>query len=162
MVVKCFYCESLLHVDENRIPGDQNVRVLCPKCGKEGLIQKEENPLGSIADQIPVIEPGGPNLTQEIPMTEKKMDQSSSKKSASGKAGELTLPEDAFNNFRFPAEMGAPNQKKSFWSSRTALIAFVAVSILVVVFFAALVNIILPGLPPAGVEQVTSSDATAH
>jgi predicted Zn finger-like uncharacterized protein len=162
MVVKCFYCESLLHVDENRIPGDQDVRVRCPKCGKEGLIQKAENPLGSIADHSPVIEPSGPSLTEQSPMTEKKMDQSSSKRSASGKAGELTLPEDAFNNFRFPAETGAPNQKKSFWSSRSALIAFVAVSVLVVIFFAALVNIILPGLPPAGVEQVTSSDASAH
>ena len=162
MVVKCFYCESLLHVDENRIPGDQDVRVRCPKCGKEGLIQKEENPLGSITDDCTVIEPGGPSLTEKIPMIEKKMDQSSSKRSASGKAGELTLPEDAFNNFRFPAETGAPNQKKSFWSSRSTLIAFVAVSVLVVIFFAALVNIILPGLPPAGVEQVTSSDASAH
>jgi predicted Zn finger-like uncharacterized protein len=162
MVVKCFYCESLLHVDENRISGDQDVRVRCPKCGKEGLIPKQENPLGSIADHSSVIEPGGKNLTEKSPITEKKMDQPPSKRSVSGKAGELTLPEDAFKNFRFPAEMGAPKQKKSFWSSRAALIAFVAVSILVVVFFAALVNIILPGLPPSGVEQVTSSDASAH
>jgi predicted Zn finger-like uncharacterized protein len=162
MVVKCFYCESLLHVDENRIPGDQDVRVRCPKCGKEGLIQKEENPLGSITDNSPVIELGGPSLIQQSAVTEKKMDQSSSRRSASGKAGELTLPEDAFKNFRFPAETGAPNQKRSFWSSRSKLIAFVVVSVLVVIFFAALVNIILPGLPPAGVEQVTSSDASAH
>jgi predicted Zn finger-like uncharacterized protein len=162
MVVKCFYCKSLLHVDENRIPGDQDVHVRCPKCGKEGLIQKEENPLGSITDNSLVIEPGGPSLTHQSAVTKQKMDQSSSKRSASGKAGELTLPEDAFKHFRFPAETGAPNEKKSVWSSRSALIAFVVVSVLVVIFFAALVNIILPGLPPAGVEQVTSSDASAH
>ncbi|MGC8603582.1 MAG: MJ0042-type zinc finger domain-containing protein [Desulfomonilaceae bacterium] len=154
MVVKCSNCETLLRIDEDRLPKDKQINIRCPKCGAEGMVGAFQNRLESKT---------GPSEQSRRPESQildnpesQKADQTAIKPTKSEKAGELTIPEDAFKSFRFPAEISSSSRKKLFKKGRASLIAFVIASIIVVVIFAALVNIILPGLPPASVERITT------
>lgn len=161
MVVKCFNCESLLRVKEDRVPENGGVSIRCPKCGSEGSIQKSGNASNpsvsfpnSVVPSASKAFGNNPEPTNEV--------QRLPKGSTKVKAGELTLPEDAFRDFRFPAEIDQMVNRAPSWSFRAKLITFIAASVFVVIFFAALVNIILPGLPPGGIEQVASPPETSR
>ncbi len=154
MVVKCFNCESLLRVNRDKVTEGEQVSVRCPKCGIEGLIGEPRNQKGPNDDFF--LETGSSETKVIETETNLIKDQSSTKTTKQVKAGELTLPEDAFKDFRFPAEIESTGKNTSSWNYRTRLITLLIASILVVFFFASLVNFILPGLPPAGVERVTS------
>lgn len=151
MVVKCFNCQTLLKVEADRVPVGGQVNVRCPKCGSEGIILAPQNPNDPNADLFQQTEAPETKITETE--TDLMKDQPSSKTKAHGNASELTLPEDAFRDFRFPAEIESSVKKGIIVSHRANLITFLIVSILVVALFAALVNIILPGLPPTGVGQ---------
>jgi len=154
MVVKCFNCESLLKVNRDKDVEGEQVSVRCPKCGSEGLIGEPQSPKDPNAALF--LETGVSETKVTVTETNLEKDQSSTKTTKQVKAGELTLPEDAFRDFRFPAEIESTGKNSSSWNHRTKLITLLIASILVVFFFASLVNVILPGLPPAGVERVTS------
>ncbi|MGC8660398.1 MAG: hypothetical protein ACP5U1_15135 [Desulfomonilaceae bacterium] len=147
MVLKCFNCEALLRVDENEMPEGEQINIRCPKCGSEGTI----GATGNLTELD--------SKTIEEPVDQMK-DESLSKPATGVKAGDLTLPEDAFRDFRSPGQVSSSNNKKLFRNGKAGKIIFMIASILVVAIFATLVNLILPGLPPADVEHVTSSQST--
>lgn len=146
MVVKCFNCQTLLKADVDRVPEGGQANVRCPKCGSKGIIlapQSPNDPKTDLFQQTETLE----NKTVETE-TDLMKDQHPSKTKVPAKASELTLPEDAFRDFRFPAEIEPSVKKGIIMSHKANLITFLIVSILVVALFAALVNIILPALPP--------------
>lgn len=140
MIVKCPHCNQLLQTGETCLSDTSNMRVRCPLCSGEGML-------------------AGANQNSDLPpVTQKIWKDRPAEAEDVVKAGhtlpsDLTIPEDAFNHFRFPAETetsrtGSPRFGKSFRKPLFAL-----VSIIVVIFFAALVNIILPGPRPYSVEH---------
>lgn len=140
MIVECPYCKQFLQTGETCLSETRDLRVRCPLCSGEGTL-------------------AGMNQNSDLPPVNQKIgkDRSSQAgdevKSVHTLPSDLTIPEDAFNHFRFPAETetsrtGSPRFGKSFTKPMFALL-----SILVVIFFAALVNIILPGPRPYSVEH---------
>ncbi|MCL5122990.1 MAG: zinc-ribbon domain-containing protein [Deltaproteobacteria bacterium] len=158
MVVKCFNCEALLRVDEKSIPEGEQINVRCPKCGSEGIIGANQHSFKSETDSLQQIQ-GLESKIVEKPVDQMK-DQPLSKTATNSKAGELTLPEDAFKDFRFPGQVSPSSKKSLFGDRRAGKIFFLIASIIVVAIFTILVNLILPGMPPADVEHVTSSQHT--
>lgn len=155
MVAKCFNCEALLRVKEEQVPENGGGRIRCPKCGSEGSIRKSGNGNDpSVSFPNAVAPSTSQTFVENLEPTEEV--QRLPKGSTQVKAGELTLPEDAFRGFRFPAEIDEMVNKAPSWSFRAKLITFLAVSVFVLMLFAALVNIILPGMPPKGIERVAS------
>ncbi len=151
MVVKCFNCQTLLKVEADRVPVNGQIDVRCPKCGSEGIILAPHSSIDPKVDFFQQME--APETKIAETETDLIKDQTAPKTKTQVKASELTLPEDAFRDFRFPAEVESSVKKGVKVSHRSNLITFLIVSILVVALFAALVNVILPGLPPAGTGQ---------
>jgi hypothetical protein len=58
---------------------------------------------------------------------------------------EPTIPDDAFENFRFPAETDERKPERKRMSRAKRVLLWVAISLAVVAFFALLVNVMLPG-----------------
>jgi len=65
---------------------------------------------------------------------------------------DVSMPHDAFNEFRFPSEQDRQGSSRKTAIGLKTIILAVA-SLVVIIFFALLVNIILPG--PSGIKGVS-------
>ena len=152
MVTKCMHCKGLMKVDEARIPKGGGVKVRCPRCKEIVYVpdpsraaKSPQGPMtGAAGESTPHVSHRGPAPTR--PPFE-------STRSAS--RGEPLFPEDAFQNFRFPAENAGNTPKRRPMSTRRKIIFMVLASLAVVTFFALLVNIVLPG--PSGRRPFSSA-----
>lgn len=156
MVVKCFGCNTLLKVDEKKIVDGPETKVRCPKCDAEGLLDtssvQQESDLGSTSLKGQNSETGSGDRLEN-----QERHAAASSKPFSANENEMTIPEDAFRDFRFPAEDEPRSDQKPNRRIGPRLIAFVIASILTVAVFAALVNVILPGLPPVTIDHISYS-----
>lgn len=140
MIVRCCQCEGKMRIDESALPKGQTVKVRCPHCSAVGCMP--EVPLtdaagsgksGHESEYVSLLPP------EPLPPTPAK--------------AEAEFDPDAFRDFRFPAERDAPLPKRTLPVSRTRRLAvWAAISVAVVLLFALLVNLILPG--PTGRKQV--------
>jgi predicted Zn finger-like uncharacterized protein len=130
MIIKCPHCDGKMKVDESRLSSGEQAKIRCPHCKEICSVrdpaQQSSRPesAGSASDKIKVA---------KSPSSEKRTDH------------DPTLPKDAFQNFRFPAETEAPPAPKKPARSALKTVIWVVVSLAVVAFFALLVNIVLPG-----------------
>ncbi len=145
MIVKCLKCQDSMRVDESRIPEGQKVKIRCPICGETQPYTKQ------FADTAPVdqqeVRLEGPTSPQIAATADRTVENKPEKGPE-----ELTIPADAFQDFRFPAERGAAASRKDATkpASRKGIPGwlFALVSLGIVAMFALIVNIVLPG--PAG------------
>ncbi|MBI5571780.1 MAG: hypothetical protein HY914_17690 [Desulfomonile tiedjei] len=142
MIVRCCYCEGVLRVDETSLPAGRRAKIRCPHCKKIGSMP--DIPLqGAVSEDATAEAPAEPrDHPRLLPMEE----------SSPAVAEEATMPRDAFQSFRFPAEQEESREHPKTSRHRGLRLAvWVIVSLAIVSLFALLVNLILPG--PAGVQQ---------
>jgi len=143
MVIRCAHCQGTMRLDEKNLPDKPKVRVRCPHCRGIGYIENTsaQNPPLSLFDEQPVSQPHQSKFELREPLTDKlEMEY------------DVSLPHDAFNEFRFPAEQDRQrNSRKTTIGLKTIVLA--VASLVVIIFFALLVNIILPG--PSGIKGVS-------
>ncbi len=130
MIVTCPQCERKMQLDEKRVPPGEQVKVKCPHCEhiqnfrSQGAVQPARNS-----------QEGEPRRPPPV---------MSATNSAAASDIEPDLPRDAFQDFRFPVEQSkTPRNDSMTKGPRIAL--WVGISLAVIVFFALLVNIVLPG-----------------
>jgi predicted Zn finger-like uncharacterized protein len=143
MVIRCAHCQGTMRLDEKNIPDKPKVKVRCPHCSGIGYIENTSapNPLPSLFDEQPVSQPDQSKFELREPLTDKlEMEY------------DVSLPHDAFKDFRFPAEQDRQNNHRKTAIGLNTIILAVA-SLVVIIFFALLVNIILPG--PSGIQGVS-------
>jgi predicted Zn finger-like uncharacterized protein len=148
MVIRCAHCQGTMRLDEKNIPDKPKVKVRCPHCSGIGYIENTStpNPLPSLFDEQPVSQDEGPKFELPEPPTDNL------------EVGyDVSLPHDAFKDFRFPAEQDRQNNHRKTAIGLTSIglktIILVVASLVVIIFFALLVNIILPG--PSGIQGVS-------
>jgi predicted Zn finger-like uncharacterized protein len=152
MVVRCFQCNGLLRVDENSLPPDGSARVRCPHCQGVGLMP-DRSVAARIAD-LSSAEPRSPE-EQDYPVLvppEKTPPPQDWKEEA--------IPHDAFKSFRYPGERDRRPAPVIAARRGWPTWAWVVVSVVVVAFFALLVNLILPG--PAGINPAIHTVPPEH
>jgi len=129
-----------MRLDEKNLPDKPKVKIRCPHCRGIGYIENTSapNPLPSLSDEQPVRQPHQPKIELRESLTDKlEMEY------------DVSLPHDAFQEFRFPAEQDRQgNSRKTTIGLKTIILA--VASLVVIIFFALLVNIILPG--PSGIK----------
>ncbi len=147
MLIRCAHCQKTMKLDEQDLPDAPKIKVRCPHCQGIGYVEKTS----------PAISGSEPSLTVKKGINSSDQSQNGFTEAAHPEAEmkyDISLPDDAFKDFRFPAEEDEreKSQKKIIGSKQ---ILFVIASILVVIVFALLVNIILPG--PSGVRGLTGA-----
>jgi len=130
-----------MRLDEKSLPDRPKVKVRCPHCRGIGYI-----------------EPGFPRPTPAAPSPAKRPTPKSSQpkfelpQQAANEPGmeyDLSIPADAFKEFRFPAEQDSDGRSRNGIRNGASIglktVILVIASLITVVFFALLVNVILPG-----------------
>ncbi|MEW6137771.1 MAG: zinc-ribbon domain-containing protein [Thermodesulfobacteriota bacterium] len=145
MVIKCSHCKGLMRVDEARIPKGGGVKVRCPHCDEVGYVPardvevvRETKPVPATSDPSNVPPPHFAEAAR--PPVSRQPEKPNHE--------DATLPEDAFHDFRFPAERPIVKKNRNPAPRKRRILVWVAVSVAVVAFFALFVNLMLPG--PSG------------
>ncbi len=150
MVIRCAHCQGTMRLDAKNIPDKPKVKVRCPHCHGIGYIENTSapNPPPSLLDEQPVSQPDQSKFElRELLSDKPEMEY------------DVSLPHDAFKDFRFPAEQDRQNNSPKTamgWpaiGSKTIILA--VASLVVIILFALLVNIILPG--PSGFKGVSGA-----
>ena len=151
MIVRCCYCEGVLRVDEKSLPTGRRAKIRCPHCKQIGYMPGVPLP-GAAQEDAEAQAPAEPREHPRLlPLDE----------SSPAAAEEPTMPRDAFQSFRFPAEQKESRQQPKMATRRGLRLAvWVIVSLAVVGLFALLVNLILPG--PAGVQRTIHTAPGDH
>jgi predicted Zn finger-like uncharacterized protein len=136
MILKCTQCGEKMRVHDESVPPGKKVKVRCPHCQAVGVAWLP----GPEAD--PAAQPASAALVEESQHT-----QPAAESAVVTAEKEPPIPADAFNSFRFPSEdEGAEPQSKPM-SRKLRLLLWIAASAGVILFFALLVNLVLPGPP---------------
>jgi len=134
-----------MRIEESRIPAGGGVKVRCPHCSEIGYVPARD--VEAARETKPV--PGDHPASGEAPLGASTLHQTLASETAKGACGaEPSLPDDAFHDFRFPAERQMQESVRAPLSRRKKILVWAAVSLAVVAFFALLVNLVLPG--PSG------------
>lgn len=136
MILKCTECGEKMRVHDESVPPGKKVKVRCPHCQAVGVAFLP----GPGAD--PAAQRTGAALAEESRHT-----QPPSESAVVTAEKEPPIPEDAFNSFRFPAEEEGAEAQRAPMSRKWRFLLWIAASLGVVLFFALLVNLVLPGPP---------------
>jgi predicted Zn finger-like uncharacterized protein len=152
MVIKCAQCKGLMRVEESRIPAGGGVKVRCPHCSETGYVPARDIETARETKPVPGDQPASGEAVPSAGM----LHQTPAPETAKGADGvEPSVPEDAFRDFRFPAERQMQESVRAPFSRRTKILIWAAVSLAVVALFALLVNLVLPG--PSGTRPFGST-----
>jgi predicted Zn finger-like uncharacterized protein len=143
MVIRCTHCKGIMRLDETKIPGGGGVTIRCPRCQGVDYVQDPSQAKGGDSDK-------GLSVPKEIVEKPQKSSESTRRPAPkqrvpSSDVSEVTMPSDAFQGFRFPAEEKGDAFPKRRLSRRARLLLWGIASLVVVALFALLVNIVLPG-----------------
>lgn len=130
MILRCSYCGGKMRVDEKALPSGKKVKVRCPSCRGIGLTSYDPNEDGVEAaaqtrDRHEYREPSD----TVAPDTQRVAD--------------LQVPSD----FRFPAEGDPDAPQRRSMGKGFKMFLWAAASLGIILFFAMLVNLVLPGPP---------------
>jgi len=128
-----------MRIDQSGLPKGRSVKVRCPHCNEIGPMQDPVSFTGAVDGRLD-------SSTQPFDET---MDDL---RRALPRDESLSFPSSVASDFRFPAERETVPPRKTMLSSRLKILLWAVGSLLVVAFFALLVNIILPGPYGAGSE----------
>ncbi len=167
MIVTCPKCNGKMRIDSSGVPKGAEVKIRCPHCGaidtfKEDSVAghlktpRDTPPFDDAESKLAEKTPDNRQPMQSVDIAPSKTEKVSFRKSANLMDGpqrkntpsngieEATMPEDAFQEFRFPSEQTSERQIQPLRSSRNRIIIWAGISIGVILFFAILVNLILP------------------
>jgi predicted Zn finger-like uncharacterized protein len=145
MVIRCAHCQGTMRLDEKNLPDKPKVKVRCPHCSRIGYIENTSapNPRPNSSDEQPISQTHESKFELREPLTDKpEMEY------------DVSMPHDAFQEFRFPSEQDRQNNSRKTAIGLKTIVLAVA-SLVVIIFFALLVNIILPG--PSGIKGVSGA-----
>lgn len=137
MIVECPHCNGLLQTDETLFLQGQTLHARCPRCSGEGFY------IGANRETIPKSSSLKDRFDRETDFH----------KTGVSQASDFTIPDDAFKNFRFPAETETLRTRGAGMKRNGRALAIAGLSIFVIALFAALVNLILPGPRPYAIEH---------
>jgi len=141
----------MMRLDESRIPKGGGVKIRCPRCKEIDYV--EDPSLSKKRGATPQQEAGSKVESRTTKGPEPSLPSASAKNDPS-RGGEPTIPDDAFQGFRFPAERERNSSSKKMLSVWVKFVIWAIVSLAVVAFFALLVNVVLSG--PAGTKPFVS------
>ena len=151
MIIRCAHCQGTMRLDEKSLPDRPKVKVRCPHCSGLGYIEPK------FPRPAPAEKPSAEQLATKSFQPELQLPQQGA--GDRGMEYDLSIPEDAFEEFRFPAEQNGNgrfrNGIRNGPTIRSKTVILVIASLITVAFFALLVNIILPG--PGGVKGAMPS-----
>jgi hypothetical protein len=124
-------------VDDASIPIGKPLKVRCPHCKGIGLVERQQVP----RDAMPHTARPRSGSGEQVPPRQK----SPVSPSRGRQVFEVSLPADAFKDFRFPSEEVEQRRATSEPRLRRKVIWMIGASLGTILFFAALVNIILRG-----------------
>ena len=124
MILKCSYCSGKMRIDDEALREGRPLKIRCPYCKEIGLVGAQP--------------PGGAPLAEKSAV---------SRKIEVSEATELSLPPDAFKDFRFPSEEDAAPPGRRHLSTKMRILLWIGASAGIIMMFALLVNLILPGPP---------------
>lgn len=152
MIVECSQCRGLSRVDDAGLSPSAVTTIRCPHCHAEGALQFAPA-LNHGVQELGKTGLIGPSESPPLLRDEKNTE----KRSMEGLARENdpTLPEDTFQNFHTHSgkKIRAPRTQGSAFNLK--LLLWAGLSLGIVLVFALLVNLILPG--PAGERSVTGT-----
>ncbi|MBM3298411.1 MAG: hypothetical protein FJY85_00480 [Deltaproteobacteria bacterium] len=134
-----------MRLDEGRIPRGGGVKVRCPRCQGIGFVK---SPVTSAWSEDRGAPGAAPETDWRFPAAGSANRGPSAMRSPAVRPDEPSIPDDAFENFRFPAEADDREPERKQVGRGTKVLLWAAVSLAVVALFALLVNLVLPG--PAG------------
>jgi predicted Zn finger-like uncharacterized protein len=151
MIIRCAHCQGTMRIDEKSLPDRPKVKVRCPHCNGIGYVEpKVPRPTPTVSS--PAERPTPKSPQSKFPLPQQVADEP-------GMEYDLSIPEDAFEEFRFPAEQNGNGRLRNGIRNGATVglktIILVIASLITVAFFALLVNIILPG--PGGVKGAVPS-----
>lgn len=153
MVIRCHQCKGLLQVDEKNLPSDRRAKIRCPHCKGIGMMPDASHQ--HVTGESPSEAAGNPQgggYPALLPVEPQRQPRDWK---------EAALPQDAFKTFRYPGDREESRESVRKPSRRgLPLWVWVIVSVVVVGFFALLVNLILPG--PAGVRPLVHTVPPEH
>lgn len=135
MILKCSHCGKRMRVDDKSVPPGKHVKVRCPYCQGVGVAL------------LPPPEAAAAPLKQSAVAERPQEAQQGAGSAAAATEQEPPIPADAFNSFRFPSEEGGVEPQRTAMSSKLRLFLWIGASAGVVLLFALLVNLVLPGPP---------------
>lgn len=157
MVIRCSHCKGMMRLDETRIPKGGGVKIRCPLCNELDYV--EDPSLSKTQEQPPA-----PTATQRTgvrtPVAGDLPPRSAPARGSGPEESEPSIPEDAFQGFRFPAEREGNAPSKRTTKPWVKILIWGIVSLAIVVFFALLVNIVLSG--PAGNQPVFNENPSGN
>lgn len=143
MVIRCTHCKGMMRLDESAIPSGGGVKIRCPRCKGIDYVQDPSPAKGGDPgkDRSASRDVAGMPQKRSEPVSRPNHKQ----RTAPSDVSEVTMPSDAFQGFRFPAEKESGAFPKRRLSRRARLLLWGVASLVVVALFALLVNIVLPG-----------------
>lgn len=146
MIIRCAHCQGTMRLDEKTLPDTPKVKVRCPHCRGIGYIEPKF-PRSTPVAPSPAERPTPKSFRPKFELPQPTPDEP-------GMEYDLSIPADAFKEFRFPAEQDSNGRSRNGIKNGTTIglktVILVIASLITVVFFALLVNVILPG--PGGVK----------
>jgi hypothetical protein len=134
-----------MRVDEARIPKGGGVKVRCPHCDEIGYVPARDVEVARETKPVPATSERS-NIPP--PHFAEAVEPPVSRQPRQPNHEDATLPEDAFHDFRFPAERPIAKKNRNPAPRKRRILVWVAVSVALVAFFALFVNLMLPG--PSG------------
>ena len=141
MIIRCAHCQGTMRLDEKSLPDRDKVKVRCPHCSGIGYIEPKF-PRSIPAVSSPAEKPTPKSFQPKFELPQRPADEP-------GMEYDLSIPPDAFKEFRFPAEQESNGRFRNGIRNGATIgsktVILVIASLITVVFFALLVNVILPG-----------------
>ncbi len=134
-----------MRFDESRIPKGGGVKVRCPRCKEMDYV--EDPSLSKSPGKTPLPAEGS-KVSGGKPVGRGPVPRSTPKLGDAAEGSEPSIPDDAFQGFRFPAEKDKKSASTSSSNTWRRGLIWGIVSLAIVAFFALLVNVVLWG--PAG------------
>ena len=157
MIIRCAHCQGTMRLDEKSLPDRPKVKVRCPHCRGVGYIEhkvSQPTPTESYIAERPAPTKSSPAERPTPKSSRSKFQLPKQVADEPGMEYDLSIPDDAFEEFRFPAEQNGNGRSRNGIKNGAPVglktVILVIASLITVVFFALLVNIILPG--PGGVK----------
>ncbi len=126
-----------MKVDEASTPFGKHVKVRCPHCKGIGLAEHQRAPAAPPTWKAPPTVGPAKRITERVKYPDLQ--------SGGPEVLDEPLPSDAFKDFRFPSEQTERRTGATVPKRRRNIVWLLAASLGTVLFFAALVNIILQG-----------------
>ena len=155
MIIRCAHCQGTMRVDEKgSLPDRPKVKVRCPHCRGIGYIE-HKFPSPTQAVSSPAEGPTTKSNQTKFQLPQQVTDETELEY-------DISIPADAFKDFRFPAEQDSNGRSRNGTGNGATIglktVILVVASLITIVFFALLVNVILPG--PSGVKGCLTGCST--